>query len=422
MSSLANQHIVLGISGGIAAYKAPMLVRALLAEGAQVQVVMTANAHHFVTATSLQAVSGRPVREDLWDPSAEAAMSHIELARWADQVIIAPATANTLAQLAIGGAGDLLSTLCLATSAPVILAPAMNQQMYQHPATQKNLTILQCLGYELLGPEAGEQACGETGPGRMVEPTDIVEHLLRLRGTQSVTESHHRILEGRRVLITAGPTVEAIDPVRYISNHSSGRQGISVAEAALRAGAEVTLVAGPGVPSTSTQIKRIDVVSALDMQAAVMAELVDIDLFVGVAAVADYRPAQAHPQKLKRKGTEESAKELLLVENPDIIKAVANHASRPAVVVGFAAETDNTHQHATDKLINKNLDAVVLNDVSDPKIGFNSEHNAATLIHADGEAVLPLQTKQALSVALLSHIVRIFASQLADTNPKSVTE
>jgi phosphopantothenoylcysteine decarboxylase/phosphopantothenate--cysteine ligase len=425
MSNLADKHIVLGITSGIAAYKTPMLVRALRAVGAEVQVVMTPTAHHFVTATSLQAVSGRPVRQDLWDEAAEAAMGHIELARWADLVLIAPATANTLARLATGIADDLLTTLCLATTAPVVVAPAMNQQMYQHAATQKNLAVVAEFGYEILGPASGEQACGEEGPGRMVEPDEIVAFLLQRgqRAARTPTEPEDEApLKGRRVMVTAGPTQESIDPVRYITNHSSGLQGISLAEAAVEAGAEVILVAGPKVPQCTPQIKRVDVISALDMQTAVHEHLAGVDIFIGVAAVADYRPAQVAAKKMKRSGAEQATMTLELVENPDIIKSVANHSARPALVIGFAAETNDTHKHAREKLHKKGLDAVVVNDVSDPSIGFNSEHNAATLIYAEGEVVLPLQSKRQLAATLIRQIPQIFASQLADTNPESMTK
>lgn len=410
---LKDRHILLGICSGIAAYKTPNLVRGLRAKGAEVQVVLSGNAHRFVTPTSLQAVSGQPVRQDIWDEAAEAAMGHIELARWADTVLIAPATANTMAKLANGMADDLLTTLCLATTAPVVLAPAMNQQMYQHPATQANLQKLAGLGYELVGPDVGEQACGEEGPGRMREPDDLVAHLLSRSATKS--------LQDYRVLITAGPTQEAIDPVRYISNHSSGLQGIAIAEAAHAAGAQVTLVAGPRVPATPAGIERIDVTSALDMQQAVQSLLDVTDIFIGVAAVADYRPANPAEQKMKRAGQADAGLTLELVENPDIIAGVAQHRPRP-LVIGFAAETNDTVKHAKQKLARKGLDAIVLNDVSDPSIGFNSPENAATLIYAHGEVVIPKQSKRQLADTLIRQIPEIFAAQLADTNPDTVTK
>ncbi len=423
-NNLSNRRILLGICAGIAAYKTPNLVRGLRAAGAEVQVVLTDNAHQFVTATSLQAVSGAPVRQDLWDEHAEAAMGHIELARWADTVLIAPATANTIAKLANGMADDLLTTLCLATTATVWVAPAMNQQMFTHPASQANLKTIAAMGYRLIGPESGEQACGEVGPGRMTEPEDIISAISTATDQGSnfaTTLLQKKPLLNKTVMITAGPTQEAIDPVRYISNHSSGLQGIAVAEAARSAGARVIFVAGPKVPPTSETISRIDVISALDMQQAVHKQLDEVDIFVGVAAVADYRPAIAAEQKMKRAGKANASLTIELVENPDIIAGVAQHSKRP-LVIGFAAETNDTHKHAREKLIRKGLDAVVVNDVSDPAIGFNSTQNAATLIHANGEVTFAKQSKQDLGHALIAQIVEIFAPQLADTNPESVSE
>ncbi len=413
--ALKGKHIVLGISSGIAAYKAPMIVRNLTTAGADVQVVMTGNAHHFVTSTSLQAVSGRPVRDTLWDEAAEAAMGHIELARWADLVLVAPATANVVAKLAHGMADDLLTTLCLATTAPIFIAPAMNQQMFLNTATAANLEILTERGVHLIGPDSGEQACGEDGPGRMSEPDEIVSTLVA--ATSSSSE-----LAGQKVMITTGPTREAIDPVRYVSNHSSGLQGLSIAEAALRAGAEVLLVAGPGVPRSSADIERIDVESALDMHSAVQSNLPGTNIFIGVAAVADYRVAAPAEQKMKRAGTADASLSLDLVENPDIIASVAKHENRPALVIGFAAETNNAIDFAREKRVRKDLDAIVVNDVSDKTIGFNSSHNAATLIFDDGDVTFPRQSKQQLAGALVRQIPEIFAHQLAGTNPTSVTK
>lgn len=411
--NLQNKHIVLGITSGIAAYKTPNLVRALRAQGADVQVVLSENAHRFVSPLSLQAVCGRQVRQSLWDESAEAAMGHIELARWADAIVIAPATANCIAQLAQGRAPDLLTTLCLATPAPVVVAPAMNQQMYRHPATQANLATLQTYGYRICGPDSGDQACGDDGPGRMTEPDDITQFVDALFTTPA--------LAGLNVMITAGPTVEAIDPVRFISNHSSGRQGLALAEAAVNAGAHVTLIAGPGVPAAHAAVRRVDVVSARDMHAAVHANLAGIDLFIGVAAVADYRPAEAADQKIKRSGEANATASVELVENPDIIASVAAQESRP-LVVGFAAETNDTLKHAREKLTRKGLDAIVLNDVADKSIGFSSTHNAATLIYAQGEIAFPRQTKQQLSVNLLANLAEIFSAKLVGTQAETVTK
>lgn len=412
---LEGKHIVLGVCSGIAAYKAPHIVRGLRAQGAAVQVVLTDNADRFVARASLQAVSAQPVRQSLWDESAEAAMGHIELARWADLILIAPTTANTLAALVQGRAGDLLTTLCLATTAPILLAPAMNQQMYQHAATQKNLKLAADLGYQFIGPNSGEQACGEEGPGRMSEPESLVQAATQLLDAKKQT------MTGLRVVVTAGPTVEAIDPVRFISNHSSGKQGLALAMAASQQGAEVTLIAGPGVPPSEQQITRLDVVSALDMEDSVKAAVVDADIFIGVAAVADYRPVEAHSEKMKRAGEKNARLQIELQENPDIIAGVAALAS-PPLVIGFAAETNNTLEHARAKLKRKGLDAIVLNDVSRPDIGFNSNHNAATLIHQDGEIDFPLQSKSQLSENLLAQICSIFANRLATSTRQSVSK
>jgi len=414
MTDLQGKHIVLGVCAGIAAYKAPMIVRALTALGAQVQVVLSANAHRFVTPTTLQAVSANPVRQDPWDEQAEAAMGHIELARWADHVLIAPATANTIARLAHGIADDLLSTLVLATNAPISIAPAMNQAMYRHPATQTNLQTLLGYGYQQIGPDVGEQACGDEGPGRMCEADELATHLL-----QSVqAPSQH--LAGYSLLITTGPTQEAIDPVRYISNHSSGLQGLSIAQAARDHGAEVTLIAGPRVAASHPDIKRIDVISALDMQQAVTQHIGGTDILIAVAAVADYRPTHPHDKKIKRHENK-TATTLELTENPDIIAGVARTAPRP-LIIGFAAETNNTLENARAKRLRKGIDAIVVNDVADTSIGFNSLENAATLIYADGEVVFPKQSKQQLARALVGQILEIFASQLADANPQTVTK
>lgn len=408
-----SPHIVLGITAGIAAYKAPYIVRGLRALGAEVQVVLSDNAHRFVSPTSLQAVSGLPVRQSLWDEAAEAAMGHIELARWADAIVIAPATANCLANLAHGHAGDLLGTLCLATQAPVLLAPAMNQAMYSHPTTQQNLARLEQLGYGLIGPDSGEQACGDEGPGRMSEPDAIINAI-------QLTLKPNLQLDGTRVLITAGPTLEAIDPVRYISNHSSGKQGIALAEAARMCGAEVTLIAGPGVPSAHNAISRVDIRSAQDMYNAVHQHIADTDIFIGVAAVADYRPLDPAAQKMKRTGGEDARLTLELTENPDIIASVAALDERP-LVVGFAAETNDTLQHARAKRERKGLDAIIVNDVSDQSIGFNNDHNAATLITGQGELAFPRQSKLQLAQGLLSALADIFPAKLVPTSTQSMT-
>ena len=409
MSELSGKNILLGITGGIAAFKAPMLVRLLRDSGVDVQVVMTAAAHRFVTPTTLQAVSGRPVRDDLWDAAAEAAMGHIELARWADLVVIAPATAHCMATLAQGLADNLLATLCLATTAPILVVPAMNQAMWSSAATQRNLSKLIADGYSIIGPDEGDQACGDTGPGRMVEPPAIVDRI-RQRLVAPV-------LAGVKMLITAGPTVEAIDPVRFISNYSSGKQGYAIAQAAVNAGAEVTLVSGPTNLAPPSGVRMIAVQSAHDMFDAVHAEVADQNVVIGVAAVADYRPAEQAPQKLKKKSDK---MHLVLDQNPDIIASVAALKNKP-LVVGFAAETEQPIEHARAKRVRKGLDAIVVNDVSKQDIGFNSDYNSATLIWAQGELALPFQTKDELAMSLIRHLADIFVSQLAITNPESAT-
>ena len=408
MSSLVGQHIVLGITAGVAAYKTPALVRALRAAGAEIQVVMSTNAKKFVTPTTLQAVSGQPVRDDLWDAQAEASMGHIELARWADQILIAPATANCIAALARGQAYDLLTTMCLATEAQVVVAPAMNQRMYLHAATQQNLSALERLGYQIIDPDHGEQACGEFGPGRLPDPEILIDALT----TPTVDPQIASVFARLSVMVTAGPTREAIDPVRFISNHSSGLQGLSLAEAALNAGAQVTLVAGPDVPACNSAINRVDVISATDMHTAVQNNLHGVHLFIGVAAVADYRVAKPAEQKIKKKPSDQSHHDLRLIENPDIIASVVD-SDQELVVIGFAAETHDTLNHARDKRQRKGLHAIVVNDVSDARIGFNSPDNATTFITDNAEVSLPRQSKQAIANNLLQQITDNFGTELA---------
>lgn len=396
--TLQGRRIVLGITGGIAAYKTPELVRQLTGAGAEVQAVLSRSAHQFVTAVSLQAVSGRPVRDDLWDSAAEAAMGHIELARWAELILVAPATAHFCAKLAHGHADDLLSTLCLASAAPVAVAPAMNQQMWQHAAVQRNVAQLGQDAIAIWGPASGDQACGDVGPGRMLEPHDLCARVAALLGPQR--------LKGARVLITAGPTREPIDPVRFISNHSSGKQGFALAEAALGAGAAVTLVSGPvGIP-TPRGATRIDVDTAQQMHDSVMAQVEDHDIFIGVAAVADYRPDATRDQKIKK--TEgNNALHLDLVENPDIIAAVAARPRTP-IVVGFAAETESPVAHARDKLARKGLDLIIVNDVSDTTIGFDSDDNEVTLVGREGEETVPRADKSTVSRIIIDRIADLY--------------
>ena len=428
--TLAGRCIIVGVSGGIAAYKTPVLVRRLRDAGAEVQVVMTENAHQFITATTLQAVSGRPVRDSLWDAAAEAAMGHIELARWADLIIIAPTTADTLSRLAAGRADDLLCTLRLASRAPVLLAPAMNNVMWEHPATKRNLKRLTEDGCVVLGPDSGPQACGETGPGRMQEPealfTAVHDYCLSFTDWNSLATpvssgSHSGKLRDRRVLITAGPTREAIDPVRYISNESSGKQGYALANAALRAGAEVTLISGPVNLTPPEGVKTIPVTNARQMQDEVQALLPEADLFIGVAAVADYRPEEEKAQKIKKLQDGKKGLSLTLVENPDIIAGVSSSKHRP-FVVGFAAETQDALQNAREKRIRKGMDMIIVNDVANPDIGFNSEENAVTVIWNGGEENLPQASKMRLAELIMDRIVACFVDQLATANPESVAE
>jgi len=395
MNGLVNRHILLGVTGGIAAYKAAELVRRLRRAGAEVRVVMTRGATEFVTPLTFQALSGHPVRTELFDAAAEAGMDHIELARWADLVLVAPASADFLARLAAGRADDLLATLCLATAAPIALAPAMNQQMWQAQATQDNVRCLTARGVHLFGPGCGEQACGEVGPGRMLEPAE----LLRRAGELFAAGP----LAGVRALVTAGPTREAIDPVRFISNRSSGKMGFAVAAALAAAGAEVALVAGPVALPAPAGVRRIDVESAAEMLAAVEAE--QFDLLVAAAAVADYRPAAAATGKIKK---DRAGMNIELTRNPDILASIS--AARPAVfTVGFAAETDDLERYARAKLADKGLDMIAANWVGAGR-GFDTEHNALQVFWADGGTVLEEAPKAELARALVALIAQRYTA------------
>ncbi len=381
--------VVVGVTGGIAAYKSAELIRRLREKEFEVRVVMTRAAREFITPLTLQALSGYPVRHDLFDEAAEAAMGHIELARWADVVLVAPASADFIAKLAHGFANDLLSTLCLATAARVIAVPAMNRQMWASGATQENCSTVLRRGVLLLGPAEGDQACGEVGPGRMLDPAEIVSRLARLTGGGPMADLS--------VLVTAGPTQEAIDPVRYVSNYSSGKMGYAIAQAAADAGALVTLVSGPtglGVPSGA---HRMDVLSAEEMYRTVMALAPEQDIFIGAAAVADYRPDDVKTQKIK-KTSEEMV--LRLARNPDILAAVAA-LPHPPFTVGFAAETENLEQHAREKLEKKSLDLIAANQVNAPGIGFGSEDNALQLYWRGGSKELPRSPKPAIARELI---------------------
>lgn len=403
MQSLSNKQVVLGVSGGIAAYKSAELIRRLRDAGAEVRVVMTNAAREFITPLTLQALSGHPVHGDLLDPAAEAAMGHIELARWADLVLIAPATADLMARLAQGRGDDLLTTLVLATDAPIAIAPAMNQAMWRDAATQHNLELLLGRGVHVFGPGDGGQACGDVGPGRMLEPTDIA--------ARAAACFQRGLLSGRHVLINAGPTREAIDPVRYISNHSSGKMGFALAEAAAEAGARVTLVAGPVNLPTPARVQRVDVVSAQDMLDACQAAL-PAELFIASAAVADYRPDTCAEQKLKKTPGSDDGMTLTLIRNPDILATLAAGAQRPRCCVGFAAETQDVLGYARDKLQRKNLDLIIANDVSQSGIGFNSDDNAVTLIDRQLTSTsLPQASKQKLARDIISRLAALLDQQ-----------
>ncbi len=406
---MRGKHVILGVSGGIAAYKSAELVRRLIERGAEVQVVMTAAAREFITALTFQALSGRAVRESLWDPAAEAAMGHIELARWADLVLVAPASADFLARLAGGRADDLLATLCLATSAPLVVAPAMNQQMWLNVATQANVATLGSRGVRLLGPASGDQACGEVGPGRMLEAleiADLIEPLLADPGP----------LSGKRVLITAGPTRECIDPVRFVSNRSSGKMGFALAQAMRAAGAEVVLVSGPVSLSTPAGVRRINVESAVQMYEAVQQELAGTAVFIATAAVADYRPIESAPRKIKKRNEQLS---VAMTRTTDILATVAARPDRP-FVVGFAAETDNVEQHALEKLLRKNLDMIAANEVSSCK-AFDCDDNALlVLARGGGRVELPQASKRELASALVALIAERLATACCAATPAAL--
>lgn len=389
---LKGKKIVLGVTGGIAAYKSADLVRRLRDAGAQVRVVMSHGATAFISPLSFQAVSGNPVHTELLDDSAEAGMGHIELARWADQILVAPATAHFMAQLAHGMAGDLLCTLCLASDAPLAIAPAMNQQMWSNAATMANRKLLLQRGVQLIGPASGSQACGETGPGRMVE----VQELLTALMDDSTWD-----LAGKHVVVTAGPTIEDIDPVRFIANRSSGRMGFACARAASEAGARVSLIAGPVHLETPAGVERSDVRSAREMHARALELAVSADVFISVAAVADYRPAKQASQKIK-KG--QSKQTIELVSNPDIVSDVAALEKRP-LTVGFAAETENLRKHAMEKLSRKGLDMIAANRVGQAGSGFESAENEILLITQEGEQDLGRGDKLTLAKQLIKAIV-----------------
>ena len=401
---IAGRRILLGISAGIAAYKSAQLARLLKQAGAEVRVVMTEGAQAFITPLTLQALSGEPVRTSLLDPEAEAGMGHIELARWAELILVAPATADLMARLAQGMADDLLTTLCLASDAEKVMTPAMNQAMWRHTATGRNAARLEADGWHLLGPASGDQACGDVGPGRMLEPEAIIAELLSMAPDAAPAAGE---ADGLTITITAGPTREPLDPVRYLSNHSSGKMGYALAAAAAHLGATVRLISGPVTLPTPEGVERLDVETACEMHDAAQRLAPDSDIFIGCAAVADYRAEAPAKHKIKKREGQDDLT-LTLVKNPDIIAEVA--ARRPAnaprpLVVGFAAETRDLEAYARDKLTRKKLDMIVANDVSRAGLGFGADDNAALLLWRDGDGLghdsLAPQPKSQLAMAVI---------------------
>jgi phosphopantothenoylcysteine decarboxylase / phosphopantothenate---cysteine ligase len=397
---MSKPNILLGVTGSIAAYKAPELVRRLRDGGAAVRGVMTASAARFITATSLQAVSARPVRNDLWDEDAEAAMGHIELARWADLVLIAPASAEIMMRLATGSASDLLTTLCLATEAPLVIAPAMNRVMWANAAVQANRQILLDRGVRVLGPGRGDQACGEFGEGRMLQPEEIAAQVLN---SPAEGAGHRPLLRGRTVMVTAGPTREAIDPVRFISNRSSGKMGYALAEAARDAGAKVILISGPVSIALPEGVEGVAVESADQMFSETQNRIGGVDIFIGAAAISDYRPSTVRPQKIKKTSPE---LHIDLVKAPDTLAAVAKLDNGP-FTVGFAAETERLREHALAKLERKKIDLIVANLVGQGR-GFDREQNAAEVYWKGGDRSFPLMDKDALARELVRLIAERF--------------
>ena len=410
LSVIPHKNIILAVTGGIAAYKSAILVRRLKDFGFDVRVVMTHGAQAFITPLTFQALSGNPVHTELLDPEAEAGMGHIELARWADLVLVAPASCDTIAKFANGLADDLLSTLYLATKAPVWIAPAMNQQMWAAKATQRNLQTLVEDGIHVIMPDAGEQACGDVGLGRMPEPEDLARQVAAyFHKAQRALAEKFGLLAGKRVTITAGPTREAIDPVRYISNHSTGKMGFALAAACYAAGAKVTLVAGPVSLDTPNGVQRINVSSAMQMLDVSMNQLKEgCDIFIATAAVADYRVAQVAEHKIKKAGDELA---VALVKNPDIVATIAQQEERP-FMVGFAAETQNVEEYAAGKLVAKKLDMIACNDVSRPDIGFASDQNAMTVFFAQSYHMKKRELEKASKQEISQQLVESIADAL----------
>ena len=392
MSSLYNKRIILGVTGGIAAYKSAELIRHLQKKGADVRVIMTPAATEFITPLTLQALSGNPVSLELLDTAAESAMGHIELARWADLILVAPASANFISRLCHGEGGDLLSTVCLARHGLLAIAPAMNKNMWSNAATKDNLQQLHQQAVPIFGPAEGYQACGDLGEGRMEDPEKLA--------TMAASLFETGLLNNKKVVITAGPTREALDPIRYISNHSSGKMGYALAQAAREAGAKTVLISGPVQLPSPDRIEVVHVESAQDMLTATLNEIHDTDIFIAAAAVADYRPVTKAEQKIKKHADEMTIE---LVKNPDIVATVAALENRP-ITVGFAAETQNLEHYARGKLQKKNLDLVIANDVSNTDIGFNSDDNCVLLVHHDSTQALPKMPKSQLARELIAHI------------------
>lgn len=401
MSSLANKRILLGVTGGIAAYKSADLVRRLQTAGASVQVVMTAAAQEFITPLTMQALSGHPVHTSLLSPEAEAGMGHIQLARWADLVLIAPASADFIARLAQGQGDDLLTTLCLATPAPIAIAPAMNQAMWRNASTVANIALLHSRNIHVFGPAAGEQACGDIGPGRMLEPLDLVDAAAGL-----FVRGH---LAGKTVVITAGPTREAIDPVRYLSNHSSGKMGYALAQAAVEAGARTVLISGPTQLPVPERVEFVAVTSAADMLAASLNAAQACDVFIAAAAVADYRPAQVAAHKLKKTAAAEPLR-LELVQNPDIVATIAALPAKP-FTVGFAAESEHLIAHAEQKLARKKLDLIIANHIATAGIGFNADDNAVSVLDGTEQYDFTQRSKAQLARDLIALIAQKLAAK-----------
>jgi len=402
--SLHNKFIIVGVTGGIAAYKAAYLVRALKKQGADVQVIMTEAAKSFITELTMQALSGHPVLSETLKPQSNSGIEHIEMATKADAIIIAPATANTLARIRAGMANDLLTAIVLAATCPVYVAPAMNENMWKNPITQDNLKVLQSYGFKVISPETGFQACGASGPGRMAEPEHIVDHLVK--------QLNYKPLAGKKIVITAGPTKEAIDPVRFISNHSSGKMGYAIADAASNLGAEVVLISGPVSIPAPASVELVNVISAEDMLSATEKHIPHCDIFISCAAVADFRCKYISEQKIKKTSDTDSMT-IELIKNPDILSTVGHHSNRPALVVGFAAETQNIEENALKKLKSKKADIIIANNESDKSVGFNSDNNSITIYSTSHEPADYINTpKNELGYVIMNHCLRQFGDNM----------